>query len=58
MTTDELIRAAVLAEREACAKICEDERPSLPGPYCPWSDEQDARYEALTRVAEDIRSRK
>jgi hypothetical protein len=52
----EYARQAVAAERERCAKVCEVERPSLPGPYCPWSDEDDARYGALTDAAAAIRS--
>jgi hypothetical protein len=58
-TSDQLrqaVQEAVEAERERCALVCEEERPTPPGPHCPWSDEQDARYDALTNCINAIRS--
>jgi hypothetical protein len=41
---------------EVAASACEEERPNAPGPYCPWSDEDEARYQAFTDCAAAIRA--
>lgn len=50
-----VLEAAVAAERERCAKLCEAARPAGGRQ---WDEAQAACYEALTHVAEYIRTGK
>jgi hypothetical protein len=54
--TGEALRRYGETVRAACIKEIEQERPHPPGQHCPWSDEQEARYEAFTDAANAIRA--
>jgi hypothetical protein len=51
-----LQRETWMRAMEVAASACEEERPNAPGPYCPWSDEDEARYQAFTDCAAAIRA--
>ena len=50
-----LIDAAAAAEREACAKLCDDEKPA--NPWKPVSSHLEGQFEMSGHLAERIRAR-
>lgn len=49
------VKAAVLAEREACAKLCDNEKPA--NPWKPVSSHLEGQFEMAGHLAERIRAR-
>ena len=47
--------AATSAERDACAKLCDDEKPA--NPWKPVSSHQEGQFEMAGHLAERIRAR-